>query len=405
MKMFLMCKMKKILVLSAVLLVLSACSCNDSNLRVLNEAADNGQLTVRMFGAKGDGVTDDTRAIQSAIDFLVRRGGGKLYFPYTPHGYLIASPAKEYDEAGRIVRAQIVIPASAPNIQLEGEMPCKLLYSYQVRPKESVKQHFSPTKFGTMGMPNTCLHSTWDAPEVTDPEDRPWAVIAAPEGDSCDGRFSCSLLSIKNMEIRVHLDTGKMYPTTSAAFLKNISRLVIEDSQFCLDENVGDTELEKSLQPNPCHTVGLHASGNQNDDQIFRNVAVQGFRYGFVFGEHVWADYLYAHNCEEAVVFHDATHLSTIGHLVAQHNRVILATSRGRLFGNKPAEVNLNLYNLNFEGGQTVASPPEVSKLVFGIYDPDNRLHGTLVWHEPWGAGIFPICGASEYNVSRFPGI
>ena len=179
---------------------------------------------------------------------------------------------------------------------------------------------------------------------------------------------------MKNLEIRVHLDTGKMYPSTSAAFLKNVSRLIIEDSQFCLDEQVGDTELGKSLQPNPCHTIGLHASGNQNDDQILRNVAVQGFLYGFVLGEHIFADYLYAQNCEEAFVFHDATHLSTIGHIVAQHNRIIISTTRGKMFGNNPDRVNLTVGFLNFEGGQTVPAPPDVSKLVYGVYDPDNRL-------------------------------
>lgn len=365
-------------------------------------ASRNGSVNVMLFGAKGDGVTDDTEAIQRAIDFLDRRGGGKLYFPYTPKGYLLASPAKEYSSDGRLVRAQLVLPPGDSNIQFEGEMPCKLLYTYQVRPLESVKDNYEPTKFGEMGMPNTCLHSIWGAPEITDSLDRPWAVLAAPEGDSCDGRFSRSMFSMKNMEIRVHLDTARMYPTTSAAFLKNVSRLVIEDSQFCLDEQVGDTELQKSLQPNPCHTIGLHTSGNQNDDQILRNVAVQGFRYGFVLGEHVCADYLYAHNCEEAIVFHDATHLSTIGHIVAQHNRVILSTTRGKMFGNTPASVNLTVGVLNFEGGQTVASPPEVSKLVYGVYDPDFRLKGSLLWHEPWGMHVFPVCCPDSFVIREY---
>ena len=385
----------------ALVCILALVSCNLTE-RKIEEAARHGRLDVMMFGAKGDGVTDDTEAIQRAIDYLDRRGGGKLYFPYTKAGYLLSSPAKEYFSDGSLVRAQLILPPGDSNIQFEGEMPCKLLYTYQVRPLESAAEHYDPTKFGTMGMPNVCLHSTWDAPEVTDSLERPWAVLAAPEGDSCDGRFSRNVFSMKNMEIRVHLDTARMYPTTSAAFLKNVSRLIVEDSQFCLDEQVGDTELGKSLQPNPCHTIGLHASGNQNDDQILRNVAVQGFRYGFVLGEHICADYLYVHNCEEGIVFHDATHLSTIGHIVAQHNRVILSTTRGKMFGNTPAKVRLTVGFLNFEGGQTVPSPPEVSKLVYGIYDPDNRLRGSILWHEPWGLGVFPVLGAEKYSVSKY---
>ena len=387
--------------LFTLICVLTLISCNTTERRI-EEAAREGRLNVMLFGARGDGITDDTEAIQRAIDYLDSRGGGKLYFPYTKDGYLLASPGKEYAPDGSLVRAQLILPPGESNIQFEGEMPCKLLYTYQVRPLESVAQHFEPTKFGTMGMPNTCLHSTWDAPEVTDSLERPWAVLAAPEGDSCDGRFSSSVFSMKNLEIRVHLDTARMYPSTSAAFLKNVSRLIVEDCQFCLDEQVGDTELKKSLQPNPCQTVGLHASGNQNDDQILRNIAVQGFRYGFVLGEHICADYLYVHNCEEGIVFHDATHLSTIGHIVAQHNRIILSTTRGKMFGNTPDRVNLTIGVLNFEGGQTVPSPPEVSKLVYGVYDPDNRLHGSLQWHEPWGMGVFPVSGAGNFRIKKY---
>lgn len=358
-------------------------------------------VNIRDFGAKGDGVTDDTAAIQRGIDHLAASGGGKLFFPFTTNGYLIASPAREVAANGRLVRAQLVIPPGfGHNIQFEGEMPCRFLYGYQVRPMGHAIG--GGTRFGNMRVTNTMLHSTWDAPVVTNANERPWAVIAAPEGDVCAGKFSVGMFAIKNLEIRAHLDRERMYPTTSAAFLKNVSRLVVEDSQFCLDENVGDAVLGKYLQPNPCHTVGLHMSGDQNDEQILRNVAVQGFRYGFVFGEHVVADHLYAHNCEEAVVFHDATHLSRIGMLVAQHNRVILATTRGNLFGNRCATVNVKIDLLNFEGGQTTGLPPFVSHLKYGIYDPSNRLCGSIVWHEPWGAGVFPVEGAKGFSVRRF---
>ena len=136
--------MKKIIVSLIALYLLSSCIGPQQR---LEEAAREGRLSVTLFGAKGDGVTDDTEAIQKAIDFLDGRGGGKLYFPYTKHGYLLSSPAKEYDSEGRLVRAQLILPAGDSNIQFEGEMPCKLLYTYQVRPPESVELNFEPAQY------------------------------------------------------------------------------------------------------------------------------------------------------------------------------------------------------------------------------------------------------------------
>ena len=41
----------------------------------------NGTVNVKDFGAVGDGVADDTAAIQAAIDAAYLRGGGTIYFP------------------------------------------------------------------------------------------------------------------------------------------------------------------------------------------------------------------------------------------------------------------------------------------------------------------------------------
>ena len=84
-------------------------------------------INVMDFGAKGDGVTDDTAAIQAAINHAAQRGGGRILFPYTRGGYRLASPGIE-EYHGRPVRAQLVIPPeNDANIFLEGEMPCKML--------------------------------------------------------------------------------------------------------------------------------------------------------------------------------------------------------------------------------------------------------------------------------------
>lgn len=351
------------------------------------------------FGAKGDGITDDTVAIQKAIDYVAKRDGGKICFPYTPKGYRIASPGREYDEEGRLVRAQLIIPADSGNIQLEGEMPCQMLYSYQVRPNDC-DQIYNPTRFGDMSHHNTWLFSDWDAPEETDPSAEPWSILAAPVGTSCKGKFSTMQFSLANLEFRVALRHDKMYPTQSAVNLHHVSRVNIRDCQFCLNENVGDTLQNKELQPNPCHVAGLIASGDQNDNQVLNNVAVQGFRYGFVLGEHVVADYLYVHNCEEAITFHDCSHMSVINHVVAQHNRSIITATRGTLFGNEPGPCNVIIGSINFEDGR--GFKPEVDGLVWGLYDPDNRLHGKMTWFEPWGCQEFPVCGGKGVVVEHF---
>ena len=93
---------------------------------------------------------------------------------------------------------------------------------------------------------------------------------------------------------------------------------------------------------------------------------------------------------------------TTTKRLIYCPNRVILATTRRALFGNRPSCVNVKVDMLDMEGGQTTELPPYISHLKYGVYDPENRLHGSVTWHEPWGKNEFPVEGAEHFKVIRF---
>lgn len=59
-------------------------------------------INVQAFGAVGNGTTDDTAAIQAAIN-AVGSGGGKVFFPSTSGGYLLNSTALTVSTAGTVL--------------------------------------------------------------------------------------------------------------------------------------------------------------------------------------------------------------------------------------------------------------------------------------------------------------
>ena len=361
------------------------------------------------YGAKGDGIHDDTPAIQAAIDAVAARGGGKVFFPYTRNGYRLASPAKEFVN-GRPCRSQLYIPQGIVNIQLEGEVPCLLLHCYMVVPPDvdPSNPNHNPTRFGTQRKVNVRLVSDWKPPVETNAAERPWSMLSViPDWKSPAYPLNSCCVSIANLEFRAYLDKERMYAVQTAANLTEASRVIVRDSQFALNDHIGDTALGKELLESPCPTAGLVMGRCLCDDQVIDNVAVQGFKYGIIMAEHTHANYVYLHNNEQALVFVRACyHLSDIQFVVAEHNRIILSVPQESVFGHPydPEQpIRVKVRGVSIEDG--IGNLPRANQLKYGVSDPDNRLYGSIEYYiaqftlfKP----TFPVLGAHHFRIHEF---
>lgn len=67
-------------------------------------------VSVKDFGAKGDGTTDDTAACQAAVNYVVSRGGGQVFFPF---GTYLLNGTAGLDG----IKHGIHVPYTSPGIQ------------------------------------------------------------------------------------------------------------------------------------------------------------------------------------------------------------------------------------------------------------------------------------------------
>jgi len=368
------------------------------------------------YGAKGDGVHDDTPAIQAAINAVAAKGGGKVYFPFTEGGYRLASPAKETVN-GLPCRSQLYLPAVPRlNIALEGEMPCRLLHTYMIvgtNVSAAANPNHNAIRFGQQHKVNTRLVSDWKPPEERDPAARPWAMISVLPTDENAEIASASLrgepmnnccVTIQNLEFRAYLDKERMYAVQSGANFNNATRVFVRDSQFALNDSIGDAVLGKEIRLSPCPTAGLVMGQVLCDEQLLHHVSIQGFRYGVVVGEHTYATFVSLHDLEEGLVFTHSKHLNTFDFVISEHVARIVTTPTGTLFRRHlpqgTARATVTIRGLNIETGQF--DRPAFYRLAYGVYDPLDMLSGSVEYYFPWEKPIFPVYGAKRFKIRKY---
>ena len=89
-----------------------------------------------------------------------------------------------------------------------------------------------------------------------------------------------------------------------------------------------------------------------------------------------------------------------INRIHAQHNTVIISTTREKLFGHEKGPCFVEIGNINMENGDNLM--PRINALKVAVLDEDDRLVGSVKWHQPWGNKRFPVVGATRFKVTEF---
>jgi hypothetical protein len=100
------------------------------------------------------------------------------------------------------------------------------------------------------------------------------------------------------------------------------------------------------------------------------------------------------------VCFADATHPAIINRVLAQHNARIFCTLPNGTFGRRANWVNLIVNECDYETGHTTL--PLVSRMQYGVYDPDSRFRGSITYLQGWpgtGKCFFPVEGGTNMTL------
>ena len=254
--------------------------------------ADGGLVyDVKNFGAVGDGVTDDTRAIQSALDYAVDHGGGTVYFP---NGLYRLATLQDTCK----VRAHLIVkPRQSPGrrdyvmIRLQGESSVVTPCSYASHTTEDKAEVW---KNGTV------LVSDAVGELQTDPAQAPVSVLAAGAGDNLY-LLNQAVVRLQDLAFQVKAEAGK-YPYLSGVNMAYAATVYTDN--ILIYSSIRNMVLT-SPTGDGHYSAGFIAPRTWcNPEQEFRNICVKSaFRFGFVFSEHANGNNLSAWNCDNAFVF------------------------------------------------------------------------------------------------------
>lgn len=266
--------------------LLTATSASAASWQDPTSTANAWQFNVKSapYSAVGDGTTDDTAAIQAAIDAAAayataNNGYAEVIFP--PAVYLLSSAGRT-DRSGN---AQLALPIVAGTAN-------KITLALIGVADAASMPYWSATSPQINGV---VLKSTWNASDSSGSSNE-GSVLGGPtlpNGYVSGANFSNCNIVIRGIQIQVPLTTRNS--DTCGIDLRGMANAHLEDVSF-LPAGTPNQMNARYTTPGWTFGIAMPVPGN-NDLSVMNNCTVYGATYGIYLGEHLSADRLAAIYC------------------------------------------------------------------------------------------------------------
>jgi hypothetical protein len=269
----------------------------------LNALTASVGRSVKDFGARGDGVTDDTLAIQAAIDVAEAEGGGVVYFP--PGVYVVGGALQDTGRSN----AQLLLPrrdyvdTEQITIVLRGATPPPAIMSV----------------IGDTPLPDghSIIKGTLNVASGTSP-----ALLGSHGPVGTYNEFTNILVRIENLSFRMPPNPQLTALDLSHVAAVDVDRVVVDGGSYF----VGGL-----AEPTTATSFGIRFPGTSNGAHTrVGTVDVIGFYNGYEIAEHTNGQQVAAWGCKQALVFVATNHASHFDRVNVHHCERVLVFTGGR---------------------------------------------------------------------------
>lgn len=337
------------------------------------KTATSYDFNVKAYGAKGDGVADDTDAIQAAIDACCKAGGGTVFIP---NGIYRLHKVQSRTDGTYTKTGHLFIPVTS---NLENRITLKIR-------GESAVQYttfYVDARMGTgvTGNKGATLYSDYLPDDTSKALDNPISVITSIGWTNGGIPQNVTIVKMESFNICTKCsDLG--YPFVSGVDGSLMAQLDCRDMDIRTDGMVKN--LKKSPNGHICFGMMVGASLDDPHQSLdYINIS-QGFNYGLISGLHLSARCIDIQTCVNAFTFSKGGHFSEFSLITIHHcaNNIVCLDKE---FDNVKIGATRVLFHLfNYET-QVGATPTDFG-FKKAVVDPNNNIFGKCDYFLGWSA-------------------